>query len=75
GMESERQTPLYNVFSHLVYATKANDVDTVIINGKVVMQGRRVLTINEAAVRAKANQYRDQIRKSVESNISSKSIR
>jgi 5-methylthioadenosine/S-adenosylhomocysteine deaminase len=75
GMGSERQTPLYNVFSHLVYATKANDVDTVIINGKVVMQGRRVLTINEAAVRAKANQYRDQIRKSVESNIDSKSSR
>ncbi|HWP44017.1 MAG TPA: amidohydrolase family protein, partial [Blastocatellia bacterium] len=67
GMGSARQTPLYNVFSHLVYATKASDVETVVINGKVVMQNRRALTINEAAVRAKANEYRDRIRKSVES--------
>ncbi|HSE98701.1 MAG TPA: amidohydrolase family protein, partial [Blastocatellia bacterium] len=72
GMQSPRQTPLYNVFSHLVYATKASDVETVMIDGKVIMQNRRVLTINEPAVRARANQYRDQIRKSVESNINSK---
>jgi len=37
----------------------------VVINGKVVMEGRRVLTIDEQAVRAKANEYRDRIRKSV----------
>jgi 5-methylthioadenosine/S-adenosylhomocysteine deaminase len=61
------QSPLYNIYSHLVYATKASDVETVIINGRVVMQNRRVLTINETAVRAKAEEYRDRIRKSLES--------
>jgi 5-methylthioadenosine/S-adenosylhomocysteine deaminase len=71
GMDGGHQTPLYNVFSHLVYATKASDVDTVVINGKVVMQNRRVLTINEPAVRARALQYRDQIRKSIEAKSSS----
>jgi 5-methylthioadenosine/S-adenosylhomocysteine deaminase len=64
-MTSEHQTPLYNVYSQLVYATKASDVETVLINGKIVMQSRRVLTIDEPAVRLKANEYRDRIRKSV----------
>jgi 5-methylthioadenosine/S-adenosylhomocysteine deaminase len=65
GMSGVHQTPLYNVYSQLVYATKASDVETVLINGRIVMQNRRVLTIDERAVRAKANQYRDRIRKSV----------
>ncbi len=65
GMTSEHQTPLYNVYSQLVYATKAADVETVIINGRVVMMNRRVLTIDDRSVRAKANEYRDRIRKSI----------
>lgn len=59
------QTPLYNVYSHLAYATKASDVETVMINGKIVMANRRVLTISETAVRAKALEYRKRIQKSV----------
>ncbi len=64
-LESAHQTPVYNVYSELVYATKASDVETVIINGKVVMLNRRVLTIDERSVRVKANAYRDQVRKSI----------
>jgi len=67
GMTGVHQIPVYNVYSQLVYATKASDVETVVINGKIVMQNRRVLTIDEPSVRAKANQYRDRIRKSVAS--------
>lgn len=65
GMNGAHQTPMYNVYSHLVYATKASDVETVVINGRIVMQNRRVLTIDELSVRAKATEYRDRIRKSV----------
>lgn len=64
-MDSAHQTPVYNVYSQLVYATKASDVETVIINGRIVMQNRRVLTIDESSVRVKANEYRDRIRKSI----------
>ena len=41
------QIPLYNVYSDLVYATKASDVETVIINGRIVMRDRRLLTLDE----------------------------
>ena len=56
---------MYNVLSHLVYATKASDVDTVIITGKPVMEGRKVLTIDEPAVLAKAREYGEKVRKSL----------
>jgi 5-methylthioadenosine/S-adenosylhomocysteine deaminase len=65
GTTEPHQTPLYNVYSHLAYATKASDVETVMINGRVVMDNRRVQTVDETAVRAKANEYRDRIRKSI----------
>jgi 5-methylthioadenosine/S-adenosylhomocysteine deaminase len=59
------QIPLYNVYSDLVYATKAADVETVIINGRVVMRNRRLLTLNEAAVKNDARAFRDKIIKSL----------
>ena len=64
-MTSPHQTPVYNIYSHLAYATKASDVETVIINGRIVMMNRRVLTVDERSVRAKAIEYRDRVRKSI----------
>jgi len=59
------QIPLYNLYSDLVYATKASDVETVIINGRLVMRNRRLLTLNEAAVKNDARTFRDRIIKSL----------
>ena len=59
------QIPLYNVYSDLVYATKASDVETVIINGRLIMRNRRLLTLNETAVKNDARSYRDRIIKSL----------
>ncbi|MDQ2920565.1 MAG: amidohydrolase [Acidobacteriota bacterium] len=61
------QIPLYNVYSDLVYATKASDVQTVIINGRIVMRDRRLLTLDEAAIKDKARVYREQVIKSLAS--------
>ncbi len=38
--------PLFNEISHLVYSATASDVDTVLINGKIVMENREVRTVN-----------------------------
>ena len=59
------QIPLYNVYSDLVYATKAADVESVIINGRVVMRNRRLLTLNEAAIKSDARAFRDKIIRSL----------
>src|SRR5215470_3570490 len=59
------QIPLYNVYSDLVYATKAADVESVVINGRIVMRNRRLLTLDEAAIKRDARTYRDKIIKSL----------
>jgi 5-methylthioadenosine/S-adenosylhomocysteine deaminase len=64
-MDSLNQTPYYNLYSHLVYATKAADVRTVIIEGRLVMQDRRLLTLNEYVIKKDANAYREKIIKSL----------
>ena len=54
-------TPLYNVYSHLVYATRGSDVATVLVNGRVVVRDREVLTVSEAEVLERARAFREQI--------------
>lgn len=61
GLDSLHQTPMYNIYSHLVYATKASDVQTVIIHGRVVMLDRRLLTLNESVIKKDATTYRQRI--------------
>ncbi len=65
---SLHQTPVYNVFSHLVYTTKASDVRTVVINGAIVMLDRTLITLNENAIRNAASRYHQKIIKSLTSN-------
>jgi len=43
-------TPLYNEYSTLVYAANGSDVITSIINGRIVMENRALLTISEREV-------------------------
>ncbi len=50
GLDRPHLTPIYHEYSHLVYAAGGADVDTVIINGKVVMENRQLLTIDENKV-------------------------
>ena len=62
------QTPLYGVYSHLVYATKSADVATVIVNGKILMLERNLLTLNEKAVKKEAVEYQQKIIASLKSD-------
>jgi 5-methylthioadenosine/S-adenosylhomocysteine deaminase len=39
-------TPLYHPASHLVYAARGGDVDTVVINGRLVMEKRELRTLD-----------------------------
>jgi 5-methylthioadenosine/S-adenosylhomocysteine deaminase len=52
---------MYNVISHLVYAAKSSDVTDTIVNGRPLMRNRRLLTLNEEAVKAGARQYQKRV--------------
>jgi 5-methylthioadenosine/S-adenosylhomocysteine deaminase len=42
--------PLHSVISHLVYSAVGSDVDTLMVDGEVLMEKGRVLTLNEDKV-------------------------
>ncbi|HMV98563.1 MAG TPA: amidohydrolase family protein, partial [Acidobacteriota bacterium] len=65
NLDTPHQWPVYNLYSTLVYATKASDVETSIINGKLVMRDRKVLTLNSVAIRKEALLYRTRILESL----------
>jgi 5-methylthioadenosine/S-adenosylhomocysteine deaminase len=46
-----------NPYAQLVYAAKATDVSDVMVNGKWLMQDRKLLTFNETELVAAANEY------------------
>jgi 5-methylthioadenosine/S-adenosylhomocysteine deaminase len=64
-MDHARQTPMYDPVSHLVYATRGDDVDTTIVNGEVLMRAGKVLTLDEAQVLAEARKAAAQVRAAV----------
>ncbi|MCG8401979.1 MAG: amidohydrolase [Firmicutes bacterium] len=46
--------PLHDLYAHIAYAAVSSDVHTVIVDGKVVMENRLVMTLDEDAVLAGA---------------------
>jgi len=43
--------PFYNPYSHLVYAVHGTDVKTVIINGKIIVEDKKLLSINSQKIK------------------------
>jgi 5-methylthioadenosine/S-adenosylhomocysteine deaminase len=60
-VSSPALTPLYDVYSQLVYAVKAADVRTVIVNGRVVVRDRSLTTVQINEIRAKAREIQEQV--------------
>jgi 5-methylthioadenosine/S-adenosylhomocysteine deaminase len=65
AMTAARQTPMYDPLSHLVYVTRGDDVRTTIVNGRLLMRDRKVMTLNEAAVLGEARALAEKVRAAV----------
>jgi 5-methylthioadenosine/S-adenosylhomocysteine deaminase len=64
-LEKPHLQPVYNVVSQLVYAAGGADVRDVIIDGRIVMKDRKLLTLNEEKILAQARIWRERIIKKV----------
>ncbi|MFA5359399.1 MAG: amidohydrolase [Patescibacteria group bacterium] len=51
-------TPIYDPYSHLVYCVNADDVENVIVNGKVIMKNREVKTLDEEKILEQAGEFK-----------------
>ena len=65
SMASARQTPVYDPVSHLVYASRGDDVRTVMVNGRVLMRDRKLLTLDEPSVLSEARKIAETVRAAV----------
>ncbi len=55
-------TPLYDPYSHLVFAARAADVKHVVVRGRVLVRDRCLETLDGDAVRARARAAAEQMR-------------
>jgi cytosine/adenosine deaminase-related metal-dependent hydrolase len=56
SMNRPHLTPAYNPVSHLVYSAEGTDVDSVIIDGEIIMQDRAVKTLDEGRILKEAGE-------------------
>ncbi|NNM21778.1 MAG: amidohydrolase family protein, partial [Gammaproteobacteria bacterium] len=54
--------PVYGVVSHLAYVADEHDVTTVIVDGRILMRNREVLSINKYRLRREAGELTARIR-------------
>ena len=66
SMNAARQVPMYDAVSHLVYVTRGDDVRNTVVNGKVLMRDRKMLTLNEAEVLVQAKALAQKVRDAVQ---------
>jgi 5-methylthioadenosine/S-adenosylhomocysteine deaminase len=64
-MAGARLTPMYDPVSQLVYAARGGDVENTIVNGRVLMRNRKVMTLNEAAVIEEARAWAEKVKAAV----------
>ena len=57
NLDKPHLQPIYDPYSHLVHCVEAQDVENVIVNGRVVMKNREVKTINEEKVLSDAKKF------------------
>jgi 5-methylthioadenosine/S-adenosylhomocysteine deaminase len=64
-LDRPHAVPLYNVYSQIVYALKASDVEDVMVNGRPIVRDARSLTLDEKVILQKAKEYSTKVSKSL----------
>jgi len=54
-------TPMYNVYSHIVYSMRPSDIEMVMVDGKVVVNDARLTTVDESEILHKAKKWYEKI--------------
>jgi len=59
--DSPAMNPTINIFANILYSLSQRDIDTVIIGGKVVVRGGKLLTIDVKEVVKEANRIKERL--------------
>jgi 5-methylthioadenosine/S-adenosylhomocysteine deaminase len=55
--------PVYDYYSHLIYAISAANVTDVMINGQMLMKDRNMLHIDEAEIKSKVKHIAERVKR------------
>jgi 5-methylthioadenosine/S-adenosylhomocysteine deaminase len=61
-LDQPHLTPLYNIYSHLVYCARGADVSRVIVGGRTLMAGGRFTTLDWEEVAQRARRFAGEMR-------------
>ena len=65
NLDVPNAVPMYDVYSQIVYALKASEVETVVVGGKTLLKDGKLLTVDEAQAMAKAKEYAKKVEASL----------
>ncbi len=54
--------PLYDIYSHITYCLRPSDIETVMVNGKIVVENGKPTTMDEAEIMDKARVWQEKIK-------------
>lgn len=63
NMEETIINPINNIFAEIVYNVKGSNVDTTIINGKVLMENKKISNVNKKEIIQKCEEIINRIKK------------
>ena len=55
NLEDAISQPVNNIFAQIVYNVKGTNVETTIINGKILMENRKIKKIDEKSIYEECN--------------------
>jgi 5-methylthioadenosine/S-adenosylhomocysteine deaminase len=65
SLDAPNAVPMYDVYSQIVYALKASDIETVVVGGKPLLRGGKLLTVDEHQAIVKAREYGKKVESSL----------
>jgi 5-methylthioadenosine/S-adenosylhomocysteine deaminase len=65
SLAAAHAVPIYNVYSQMVYALKGSDITDVMVNGRLIVRDRRMLTLDSRPIMLKAAEYQERVKKSL----------
>lgn len=64
-LDKPHLTPIYNIFSHIVYAARPSDVQNVMVNGRLAVRDGQAVTADEKEILQRARLWGEKIKDSI----------
>ncbi|TNF55132.1 S-adenosylhomocysteine deaminase [bacterium] len=62
NLERPHLSPLYDIYSHITYCMRPSDIETVMVNGQILIDDRRLVTSDESEILSKTKTWQKKIR-------------